>query len=73
MTDDLEHLKILSILHYVFGALIGLFACMHITPLAVGIYILTREMEGLSEDPTGSSVGIFFILKEKLEAVRPEA
>ncbi len=41
MNQDLEHLKILSIFHYVVAAIAGLFACFPIFHLMMGITFLT--------------------------------
>lgn len=44
--EDLEHLKILSIFHYVVGGLAGLFSCFPIFHLAIGISMLSGNMFG---------------------------
>ena len=40
MNQDLEHLRLLSIFHYVVGALAALFACFPILHLIAGVVIL---------------------------------
>jgi hypothetical protein len=41
MEQDLEHIKILSIFHFVVAGLAGLFACFPILHLTIGISMLT--------------------------------
>jgi hypothetical protein len=40
MENDLEHLKLLSIFHYVLAGITGLFACFPVLHLAIGIMFL---------------------------------
>lgn len=41
MNKDLEHLRLLSIFHYVLGGLIAMFSCFPIIHLSMGIMFLT--------------------------------
>ena len=43
MNKDLEHLRLLSIFHYVLGGLIAIFACIPIIHLSIGIMFLTHD------------------------------
>ncbi len=43
MKQDLEHLKILSIFHYVLAGIVALFACFPIFHLVMGISMLTGD------------------------------
>jgi hypothetical protein len=45
MNKDLEHIRLLSIFHYVVGGLIALFACFPIFHLVMGIFLLTNAPE----------------------------
>jgi hypothetical protein len=36
-SDDLQHLRLLSIFHFVVGGIVGLVACLPLIHLAVGI------------------------------------
>ena len=53
MNQDEEHLKLLSIFHYVVAGLAGLFACFPIIHLAIGLaFILApHKFEGKGEAP----------------------
>jgi hypothetical protein len=48
MNDDEQHLRLLSIFHYVVGALIAFFACVPIIHLVIGILLLVapQVLEG---------------------------
>ncbi len=63
MNDDLQHLKLLSIFHYVVGGLSGLFACFPIIHLIIGIICVvapgTMESSG---NPMPALFGWFFII-----------
>lgn len=41
-SSDLQHLKILAICHWVFGGMLGLFACLGILYLVIGIVIFNQ-------------------------------
>lgn len=45
MKEDLEHLRLLSIFHYVVAGLSGLAACFPIIHLAIGISMLTGNLQ----------------------------
>ena len=60
MNKDLEHLKWLSIGFYIYAGLTALFACFPIIHLAVGIAMITGQMnEG--ENPPPPALGWFFV------------
>jgi hypothetical protein len=44
MNKDLEHLRLLSIFHYVVGGILALFACFPIIHLIMGIMFLTMPI-----------------------------
>lgn len=48
MSDDLQHLRLLSIFHYVFGGIGALCACLPVIHLAVGLALLVAP-EALGE------------------------
>ena len=48
---DLEHLRLLSIFHYVVGGLIALFACFPIIHLVIGITFLTTDFPQQPGEP----------------------
>lgn len=50
MSQDEEHLKLLSIFHYVAGGITGLFACIPIIHLTIGIVMLVAGVAGASDD-----------------------
>ena len=65
MNQDLEHLRLLSIFHYVVGGLAALFACFPIIHLTLGLLMIfnpsmwENKMHGDMEEMR--FVGIFFV------------
>lgn len=51
MNKDLEHLRLLSIFHYVVGGLIALFACFPIIHLVIGLTFLTTDFPQKPGEP----------------------
>lgn len=60
MKTDLEHLRLLSIFHYVVGGFVGLFSLFPILHLAMGIAMVTGRLE-TADDPNAAIFGWFFI------------
>jgi len=62
MNKDKEHLKLLSIFHYVVGGLSGFFACLPIIHLFMGIAMLAGGFEdGCGKGPP-AFVGWLFVI-----------
>jgi hypothetical protein len=61
MDQDREHLRLLSIFHYVVGAIMGLAGCFPFIHLSVGIAIVTGGMNVEGEGPP-EAFGWMFIL-----------
>jgi len=63
LEEDKRNIRLLAIFHYVMGGLTGLFACMPLIHLFIGIAVLK---EGLSKNPSGGPspelVGWIFII-----------
>ncbi len=64
MNQDEEHLKLLSVFHYIVGGIAGLFACFPIFHLIIGIVILVAGLTGASGDERVPSLifGLMFTL-----------
>jgi hypothetical protein len=62
MKEDLQHLKLLSIFHYVVGALIGLVSCIPIIHLVVGLVMIIAPPSNNGPGPGPEVVGLFFVL-----------
>ena len=60
MNDDKEHLKLLSIFHYIVGAITALFACFPLIHVAIGIAMLVGALNGKDAPPR--FVGWIFII-----------
>ena len=60
MTQDEQHLKLLSIFHYIVGGLTALFSCIPFFHIAIGIAMLCGAFDG--EDSPPKFVAWFFIL-----------
>jgi hypothetical protein len=59
--DDL-HLRLLSIFHYVVGAIAGLFACFPLIHLIVGLGLVVSSLTDRSEaGPPGLIFGLIFV------------
>ncbi len=64
MTDDLEHLKLLSIFHYIVGAIMLLFSLLPLIYVAIGLLMmLSPESVGNNggEQPPAIIIWIFII------------
>lgn len=59
MSQDEEHLRLLSIFHYVAGGITGFFACFPFIHLTIGIAILAGAMGGDGPPP---AFGLLFVM-----------
>ena len=63
MDQDLNHIKILSVFHYVLGGLVGLFGCMPFLHLFMGILFIAGSMNSdTNGDAAPAFVGWIFII-----------
>jgi len=62
LSSDEQHLKLLSIFHYVAGGLAALFACVPIIHLVVGLFMLIAPRSVDSSTPPPALFGLIFIL-----------
>lgn len=60
MNNDLDHLRLLSIFHYVVGGLAALFSLFPFLHLAMGIAMVTDRLH-TSDQPEAALFGWFFI------------
>jgi hypothetical protein len=60
MSNDEEHLKLLSIFHFVMGGMIGLFSCIPFIHVGVGIAMLVGAF-GHGHDAPPPALGLLFI------------
>lgn len=60
MNDDVQHLKLLSIFHYIVGGITAIFSCMFIIHVGMGIAMLTGAFNG--QNPPPISFAWLFIL-----------
>ena len=60
-TQDAEHLRLLSIFHYVVAGLAALFACLPVFHLIVGLLMLTGVGEFGGQEPFVPLVGCFIV------------
>jgi len=61
MNDDLEHLRLLSIFHYVVAGLVALVACIPFLHLFLGIAFLSGWMSEGHQAANERTMGCFFI------------
>lgn len=62
MSEDLQHLKLLSIFHYVAGGITALLACMPIVLLVVGVGIMSGLGNTADAPVPLGFIGIIFVL-----------
>src|SRR5947207_4470187 len=64
MTSDDDHLRLLSIFHYVVGGLIALFGCFPIIHVTFGLIMLFSpdSFKGAKGDPPDALFGLLFVL-----------
>lgn len=60
--QDLEHLKLLSIFHYVVAAVAALFACIPFIHLFVGLSMVTGWLPSSGNEPPLKLLGVFFMV-----------
>ena len=60
-SDD-EHLRLLSIFHYVLGGIVGFFACFPCIHVAVGVLMVTGTMSSGGSGPPPAFGWIFVIM-----------
>jgi len=60
MNDDKQNLRLLSIFHYIVGAITALFACFPLIHVAIGIAMLVGAFDGKDAPPR--FVGWIFII-----------
>jgi len=58
MNEDQQHLRLLSISHYVVAGLAGLFSLLPILHLVIGLGLVSGALE--TNDEWGSILGLFF-------------
>lgn len=62
LQKDIEHLRLLSIFHYVMAGFSVLFSCIPGIYLVLGIAMLVGSQSQTAKDPPPAAVGIFFII-----------
>jgi len=60
MNDDKQNLRLLSIFHYILGAITALFACFPLIHIAIGVAMLIGAIDGKDAPP--KFVGWIFII-----------
>ena len=60
MTQDEQHLNLLSMFHYIVGGLTAFFSCMFLLHIAMGIAMPCGAFEGENQPPR--ILALFFIL-----------
>ncbi len=64
LATDLQHLKLLSIFHYILGGLVGLMSCIPIIHVSLGIMMITapNQFTGGQGPPPPPAIGWLFAL-----------
>ncbi|MCP5109384.1 MAG: hypothetical protein GY953_00965 [bacterium] len=60
--QDAEHLRLLSIFHYVVAGLAALFACLPVIHFVIGIAMISGWGEVAHQEPAAEMVGWFFVI-----------
>jgi hypothetical protein len=61
MDNDAQHLRLLSIFHFVVGGLAGLFCCFPLIYVGLGIGMVTGALDQAGKEPPPPFLGWFFI------------
>src|SRR5438132_7820213 len=61
VNDDLEHLRLLALFHYIVAGLAGLCACFPIIHLVIGIGLLSGWLDQGKNGPPPQMVGWIFV------------
>ena len=62
MNEDEQHIRLLSIFHYVVAGLAGLCALFPIIHLVLGVALLTGQLGADTDEPGAGLVGTFFVV-----------
>ena len=62
MNEDEQHLRLLSIFHYVVAGLIGLFALFPVIHLVMGVALMTGRFAADGDESGTRLVGTFFVI-----------
>lgn len=62
MNQDAEHLKLLSVFHYVLGGVTAFFGCFPILYVVIGVLALTGKMDGNGQAPPEAFGWMFVIM-----------
>jgi hypothetical protein len=62
LNEDLQHLRLLSIFHYVVAGIAGLFALFPVIHLVLGVALMTGALEGEADEPVARFAGLFFVV-----------
>lgn len=62
MNQDLEHLKLLSIFHYIVGGITAFFALFPLLYVFIGIFALQAPVQPGNGGPTPAAIGWIFII-----------
>jgi hypothetical protein len=62
MNEDIQHLKLLSIFHYIVGGLTALLSCMFILHVVMGIAMLNGALDGQNPPPPRVFAWFFILL-----------
>jgi hypothetical protein len=60
--QDAEHLRLLSIFHYIVAGLMALIACLPILHLVFGVAVVSGALDGAKSGPPPGVVGWFFVI-----------
>lgn len=62
MDQDNEHLKLLSVFHYVVGGLTAIMPCFLLMHVAIGVAMLCGAADGNGNDMAPRIMGLFFVM-----------
>ena len=60
--QDIHHLRLLSIFHYILGVIVGLFSLFPLIHLTIGLAIVTGAIGNAESNPPPQFLGWFFVL-----------
>jgi hypothetical protein len=62
MNQDEEHLRLLSIFHYVVGAITGLIGCLPFIHVGIGLAVVTGALDGPGKEQAPAIIGWLFVV-----------
>jgi hypothetical protein len=67
--EDAQHLQLLAIFHYIVGGIMGLFGCIPVVHLSIGIAMVTGHFDGHGNGPPPEFGWLFIVFGSFMIAI----